>query len=299
METVTETEKGDINEIASKDNQQVKLACSLHEKKYRKEKNLILLEGVTLIKEVLKRKIKIHNLFYVKDSVLEEFKNNHPEERNFEIYKVSPEIMEKISTTDTPSPLVAISDKPNFADPLHHDEQLSLLKNENSEKQTGNLFIYGENIQDPGNLGSIIRTAFSAGVTAIYLSHDCADIFNPKTLRGSMGTMFCGPVIYKDLPEIKERLKTFSSENQTSYEIIGTSSYAETNYDEVNINKLKNIMLLIGNESKGLRDSSLQSCTMNVKIKLENNIESLNVLSATSIILFDLKNKLGINSQSK
>ncbi len=305
METVTPTEQEPIkedgltNEIASKDNQHVKLACSLHEKKYRKEKNLILFEGKTLIEEALKRKIKLQSLFYTKDTVLEEFKNDHPEELSFEIYKVSPEIMEKISTTDSSPPLVAISEKPNFVDPLHHDSQLSLLDNQSPERKTGNLFLYCESIQDPGNLGSIIRTAFSAGVEAVYLSHDCSDIFNAKTLRSSMGALFCGPVIYKDLSDIKNNLIAFSSANQTSYEIIGTSSYAETVFDEININKMKNLMLLVGNESKGLREESLKACTMNIRINLENDIESLNVLSATSIILFDLKNKLGINSPSK
>lgn len=299
METVTPTEKEEIkeekpelNEIVSKDNQHVKLACSLHEKKYRKEKNLILFEGKTLIEEALKRNIKIQTLFYFKDDVFEDFKKKHADKINFEAYKVSLEIMEKISTTDSAPPLIAISEKPSFTDPLHNDSQLKLLETLNSDKKVGNLFIYCENIQDPGNLGSIIRTAFSAGVEAVYLSHDCADVYNPKTLRSSMGTMFCGPVVYRDLSELKEQLKAFSSKNQTSYEIIGTSSYAETNFDEININKMKNLLLMVGNESKGLREESLKTCTMNIKINLENDIESLNVLSATSIILFDLKNKL-------
>jgi RNA methyltransferase, TrmH family len=285
------TEK-EQDEIVSKDNQYIKLACSLHEKKYRKEKNLILFEGQTLIEEAIKRKITIKTLFYSKESVLEDFKQEHPEELDFEILQISQELMEKISTTDSAPPLIAISEKPNFADPMHNDSQLNLLQQESPEKKTGNLFVYCENIQDPGNLGSIIRTSFSAGVEAVYLSHDCADIYNPKTLRSSMGTMFCGPVIYKDLSDIKENLKKFSSKNQTSYEIIGTSSYADTAYDEVNINKMKNLMLMVGNESKGLRDESIKACTMSIKIDLENDIESLNVLSATSIILFNLKNKL-------
>jgi len=289
---IEDQQEENLNEIVSKDNQHIKLACSLQEKKYRKETNLIIFEGRTLIDEAIKRKVKIKSLFYNKDSVLEEFNKDHPEKPEFEIYKISPELMEKISSTDSAPPLVAVSEKPYFADPLHTDSQLSLLEKSSSTKTTGNLFVYCENIQDPGNLGSIIRTAFAAGVETVYLSHDCADIFNPKTIRGSMGTIFCAPVIYKDLSDIKENLKAFSSLNKTSYEIIGTSSYAETSFDEININKLKNILLLVGNESKGLRDESLKACTMNVKINLENDIESLNVLSATSIILFDLKNKL-------
>ena len=293
METVTSTDKEELSEITSKDNQHVKLASSLHEKKYRKEKNLILFEGLIIIKEALKRKVKIQSLFYVKDSIWQDLQAEFPQiDPNIKAYKVSHEIMQKISTTDSAAPLVAISEKPDFSDPLHHDTQLSLLENQNKEKTTGNLFVYCENIQDPGNLGSIIRTAFSAGVEAVYLSHDCADIYNPKTLRSSMGTLFCGPVIYKDLSDIKENLKTFSSQNQTSYEIIATSSHAQNNFDEVNFNPMKNLLVLVGNESKGLRDESLKSSTMNLKINLANDIESLNVLSATSIILFDLKNKL-------
>ncbi len=280
-------------EITSKDNQHVKLACSLHEKKHRKEEGLILFEGKVLIEEALKRKLSIKKLFYSKDKHFEDLKDNFANElENIEVYKLSQELLEKISTTDSAPPLVAISEKPNFPDPVHSDEQLSLLDNSKTKNKTGNLFLYCENIQDPGNLGSIIRTAFSAGVEAVYLSHDCADIFNPKTLRSSMSSMFCGPVIYKDLGDLKNQLIDFSSKNQTSYEIIATSSHAEMNYDEININPMKNFVLLVGNESKGLREESLKACTMNIKINLENEIESLNVLAATSIILFGLKNKL-------
>jgi TrmH family RNA methyltransferase len=298
VETVQETnteisETNLTSEITSKDNQHVKLASSLHEKKYRKEKNLVLFEGKIIIEEALKRKVKLQTLFYNKESFINDLKENYAKElENCEILQLSPELMQKVSTTESAAPLVAISEKPNFADPLHNDSQLSLLESQSPDKKTGNLFIYCENIQDPGNLGSIIRTAFSAGVQAVYLSHDCADIYNPKTLRSSMGTMFCGPVIYKDLQDLKTNMKSFSSQNETSYEIIGTSSHAEVSFDEININPMKNFLLLVGNESKGLREESLKATTMNVRINLENDIESLNVLSATSVVLFELRRKL-------
>ena len=119
METVTATEKtevpqeNNVNEILSKDNQHVKLACSLHEKKYRKEKNLILFEGITIIKEAIKRKVKIQTLFFVKDSVKEEFETEITE-GNIQCFKVSHEVMQKIATTDSAPPLIAISEKLKF-----------------------------------------------------------------------------------------------------------------------------------------------------------------------------------------
>ena len=279
MDTLTQLP---FEEITSKDNQHIKLAASLHEKKYRKEHNLILFEGKTIIEEALKRNLEIESLFFQKEDIFNEIKTEFPS-KEFQAFKLNQELMQKIATTDSAPPLIAIFKKPQMPD-LLADAQL--------KNKTGNLFLYCENIQDPGNLGSIIRTAFSAGVEMIYLSPDCADIFNPKTIRSSMGTMFCGPIVYKELKDVKTSLVNFSSQNQTSYEILGTSSHAQRTYQEISVNNLKNFMLLVGNESKGLKKESLEACTMNIKIEMANNIESLNVLAATSIILFDLKNKV-------
>ena len=282
MEIVTEATNTGIVEIASKDNQHVKLACSLQEKKYRKEENLIIFEGKTLIEEAIKRKLEIQSIFFEKESNIENIFPN----TNINFFKVSQEILEKISSTKTAAPLIAIAKKPEMQDPLKNNNPSE------TNKSTGEIFLFCENLQDPGNLGSIIRTAYAAGVKAIYLSPDCADIFNPKTIRSSMGAIFCGPIIYQEFATLKENFKSFCSQQETSYEVIATSSYANSSFDEININKMKNFLLLVGNESKGLKEETIKASTINTKIPLLNNIESLNVLSATSIILFDLKNKL-------
>lgn len=256
-------------EITSKENQQIKFVQSLQEKKNRKEHKLIIVEGKTIILEALKRNFKIKKIFVKDLKILDDCRHLFFDS---ELYYVSEEIMRKIATTDTAPPILAVF------------EMLQI--EENFDKDFSNIFLFAEDIQDPGNLGSIIRTAFGAGVAAIYLSPNSADIFNTKTIRSSMGAIFAGSIQYLDLETLITKLKI---EFQASCEIIGTSPRADFDYHQIAIKANKNFLLLVGNETRGLSQSAMDQCTTLVKIPLNKNIESLNVLAATSIILFKFR----------
>jgi TrmH family RNA methyltransferase len=258
-----------IQVIGSKDNQYIRLAALLHQKKGREQEGLFLLEGKTLVQEALKKNLNIKFAFVTDTSTLSELDLPY----DIQSFEVNEDLMGKIATTDTPPPIVAIAELPVFGDALKGVEQK-------------NIFLYLENISDPGNLGSIIRTAFAAGVKSIYISPGSVDVFNPKALRSSMGTAFYGPIRYIGLPELIEKLKQHSS----SLEILGTCPRAETNYSDMKFSAFKNILLLVGNESHGLSDSAKALCTQLVQIPLANDVESLNILAATSVVLFGLKN---------
>jgi len=266
-----------IQEITSKDNQFIKLAHSLQQKKARKEEKLILLEGKTLVEEAIKKALKIKHVFIQEEKELESLSLDPA----VQVYKLDSELMARISTTDNPPPIVAIADTPKFPE---------------AKLTTNNLLLFCENVKDPGNLGSIIRTAFAAGVKNIYLSPGCVDIYNPKVIRSSMGSIFYGSIQYIDLKNLEPDLKQKSAEMGASLELMGTTPHTDSHYTEVQVNPLKNILLIIGNESQGMSEEAKGMCTRLVSIPLENGIESINVLAASSILLFAFSDKLKNNS---
>lgn len=260
-----------IQIIESKENQYIKLATLLHQKKGREQEGLLLLEGKTLVQEALKKGLNIKFAFVIDPATLAELDLPY----DIQSFQVNNDLMARIATTDNPPPIVAIATMPVLEDSLEGTEQ-------------GNIFLYLENIADPGNLGSIIRTAFASGVKTIYLSPGSVDVFNTKTLRSSMGTAFYGPIKYIALDELIKKLKS----NSKSLEILGTCPRAEINYSDIQFSPFKNILVLVGNESHGLSDSAKELCTQLVQIPLANDVESLNILAATSIVLFTLQSQM-------
>lgn len=278
-----------IQEITSPQNKFIKLAKSLNSSKGRKSSGLFLIEGHKVLQEALKRKIKLQYIFIAEtgfeDSLesisLKEYQRNENID-GIIINKTPDRILKQISTTDTPSRVIAIA------------KQSTSKQSNEQENQKVTFSLYCEDIQDPGNLGSMIRSAFAAGVKNIYLSKACADIHNPKTVRSSMGAIFAGS-IYSNASIITEGdCSLIKLENETrfsleNFQIIGSSSHTELNYKDLKLDKDKPILLMVGNEGKGLSEKSLQLCTSTVKIPMHNNIESLNALAATSVLLFHLR----------
>ncbi len=282
-----------LQEITSKENQFIKLANSLQQKKHRQEQGLILLEGKKLIQEALKKNLCFKHIFIKEKAILDEF-DPHAFD-NCEIYISNQELMEKISTTDTPPPIVAIVDYPESKDPLDcigTTTQQNLNLQQKQLQANKDLFLYCDTVRDPGNLGSIIRTAFAAGVKAIYISPESADIYNTKTLRSSMGAVFYGSINYINFNELINKFTPYLEQHKTSLEIIGTSPYATKNYNEISdLCPLKTVLVVIGNEAHGLSEEISKRCTELVKIPLANDIESINVLAASSVVLFDLASR--------
>jgi len=272
----------DIQTIVSKENQYIKLARFLHQRRGREEKNLFLLEGKTLVEEAHKKNIKILYLF-IRD--LESLKEI-PRQINTQVFELPEDLMARIATTESPPPVIAIAEMPKFEDPL---EQLNLLSEETEIKKTTNTYLYCENISDPGNLGSIIRTAFAAGIKSIYLSPGSVDVFNTKVIRASVGTAFYGPIKYLGLEELKAKIQNQSREKAMSLEIVGTCPRSDKAYQDLQFSPFKDVLILIGNETRGLSEEAKELCTQLVSIPLENGVESLNILAATSVILFGLR----------
>lgn len=252
--------------ITSKDNKSIKLAKKLHTKKERKENNLFLVEGEKLIKEAISSGININSVFYTEGKEI-----NFNLNKGIPLYEIPEHFMEYISTTDSPPPFLAIAEIP-------------LL----NKRDTDNSFfiLIVNNIQDPGNFGTIIRSSEATGVDFIIASKGTVDVFNPKTVRASMGSVFRLPVLYEENIE-----KFFSYLKQKNWQIVLTSPYAEKDYYLADYTV--KTALVIGNEGQGLNKEFLENYT-GVKIPMLGNVESLNTSIAASIILYEIMRQKNI-----
>ena len=142
------------------------------------------------------------------------------------------------------------------------------------------LFLALEDIQDPGNLGTIIRTAEGAGITGIIMSDDCVDVYNPKTIRSTMGSVYRMPFLYvHDLPEIILALQAKGVCIFAAH-LEGSSAYDEADY-------CRKCAFLIGNEGNGLRAEVAACADQYIKIPMCGQVESLNAAVAASVVMFE------------
>lgn len=234
------------------DNKKIKDIKKLNAKKYRDETNSFLVEGEHLVLEAYKKNI-------IKELILEE---NTKLDINVPTSYVSYNVLKYISELDTPQKIMAICNK---------KEELNKL---------GKKILILENIQDPGNLGTIIRSAVAFNIDTIVLSDDTVDLYNSKVIRASQGMLFHINIIRKDLYKFILSLK------DNDYNIIGTNVI---NGKEVNnIEKHDKIAIIMGNEGNGIKNDICSLCDDFIYIDMNNNCESLNVAVATSIILYEL-----------
>ena len=138
-----------------------------------------------------------------------------------------------------------------------------------------------DNLQDPGNLGTIFRTAEAAGVTGIIMSRDCVDIYNPKTIRSTMGALYRMPFLYVD--DLKETIHTLKEQNIKSYaaHLDGKNTYDKEDYRQ-------GTAFLIGNEGNGLREEIAQCADTWIRIPMCGQVESLNAAVAATVLMFEV-----------
>lgn len=237
--------------IQSKTNPKVKFAAFLNEKRYRLENQMFLIEGAKMLEMGLKAKL-VNTIFTTK-----ELKNI---DSAVKIYIVTEEIIEKISNEKNPEGIVAVCDFPKW----------------NKDYSKLNKIIYLDNINDPGNMGTIIRTALAFEYDAVVLSKNCVDVFNSKVVTASRGGIFIMPIFIEDLDAFKEKniIVSALSENAVSLN---------------QVEKSDNFVLVLGNEAHGVSENSLALANQIVKIDISEKIDSLNVAIAGGILMNYLK----------
>ncbi len=229
--------------IESLSNAKVKNWNKLKEKKYRDEAGLFLIEGDHLIKEALKKQMVVSTI-----GLNETYD-----------YTVNPEILKKLSSQKSGA------------------KEIAVVKKIEEKKVEGDKILILDNIQDPGNLGTIIRSAVAFNISTIILSDDCVDLYNDKVIRSSEGMIFNINIVRKKLIEIIPKLK----EN-------GYTIYATTVNGNGYFENDSKIALVIGNEGNGIKEDILNLCDKNITIKMNKECESLNAGVAASILMYEL-----------
>lgn len=240
--------------ITSVNNDLIKETVKLKEKKYRDLTNTFLIEGLHLVNEAINNNL-IKVIF-----VLEDFSFD----TNFKKIIVSREVMKKLSDNPSLPKIMAIVEK-------------------KKEESIGNKVVILDRVQDPGNLGTIIRSATAFNFDTIILSNDSVDLYNSKVVRSTQGMLFNINILRRD---IKEEITNLKSKN---YLILGTDVYNGSDVSKYTVNK--KFALVLGNEGTGVSEEVKSLCDDNLYIKMNSNCESLNVSVAASILMYELGSK--------
>lgn len=254
--------------ISSTSNGQIKNIIQLQKKpKSRMEQGAFVIEGIKMFEESLEYGIIIKA--YVMESFYEEMNTKTPEYfQNFSYEVVTNAVFKEISETLTPQGILAIVKMPTYS----LDSILS--------KEDANLILL-EDIRDPGNLGTIVRTAEGAGFTGIILSKSSVDMYNPKVIRSTMGAIYRMPFVYTE-----DFLAAINQVKASNIPIYAAHLLGESYYDEIQYEK--KCAILIGNEANGLTDACAQKASQYVKIPMAGKVESLNAAIAASIFMYEI-----------
>lgn len=252
--------------ITSKDNEIIKNIKKLKEKKYRDEKKEYIIEGIKLIKEAIEENAKIKTII-----ICEECLKGETIEQNllyhiakFNCIYVNEKVFTSITDVKNPQGMLAIIEKENEEDNINFDQDV--------------IFVL-DGIQDPGNLGTILRTIDSAGLSQIIVSKDTVDAYNPKVVRSTMGAIFRVKVI-----ESQDLIKTIKNIKRHKYDVIVTA--LDTNQNIYDMDYTKKI-IVIGNEANGVSKEIMEMADIKAKIPMLGKTESLNAAVATSVIAYE------------
>lgn len=250
--------------IRSKDNSILKEIKKLHKKKFRNETERFLVEGFRFVEEALISSFHVPYIF-VSEGIKDKYVNSEIEkmlQEDTEVYLVSDNIFKDLCETITPQGILAV------------------VKNKKIEFQDQEgFYILVDRVQDPGNMGTIIRTAHASGALGIITTKGTVDIYNDKTLRSTMGSIFNIPIIEDMDLELLNNLKA------KGFKLIVSSLDTDNNFYDIN---LKNkVIIAVGNEGNGISDEIFDLGDEKVKIPMPGGAESLNVAVSAAIMMYE------------
>lgn len=249
--------------ITSKENETIKHIKSLNQKKYRDEYGEYFIEGVKMVQEAIDEKMPIRKII-----LCEELLPQKIDTQNYEVEYVDQKVFTAITDTVSPQGILAVMAKQEKV--IFSDEP--------------NIIFALDDVQDPGNVGTIIRTLDCAGIHDVMVSEKSADVYNPKVVRSTMGAIFRVSV-----HEATNLIDALHKKQQTGYQIIVTSLDATSYYDTLNFET--KAIIVIGNESKGVRPEIQQMADIKTKIPMLGKTESLNASVAASLMAYEYVRK--------
>lgn len=252
--------------ISSKENSFVKHVKKLKDKKYRDISGEYIIEGINLVKEAIQEKANIKQFVLCDDC---EKNESIPKELMYEIAKyecvyVTEKIFKYLSKVQEPQGIIAIIGKEGKDTNIDYSEDIIVAL---------------DNVQDPGNLGTILRTVDSIGLTQILVSKGTADSYNPKVVRSTMGAIFRVKII-----ECDDLAKTLKEIKKQKFKIVVSSLQTNNSIYDINYNKK---VIVIGNEANGVEKEIQEMADEKIKIPMLGKTESLNASVATGIILYE------------
>ena len=242
--------------ITSKDNEIIKNIKKLKEKKYRLDSYIV--EGIKMVKEAISENQEIALI-----AIREDFKIDF-DTKNIKTVTISNKIFNDISDVKTPQGILAV-----------------IKKNQNNQIETNSNYILAlDSLQDPGNMGTIIRTADSANINQIIINKTTVDPYSPKVIRSTMGAIYRTNII--EVEDLKATLKEMQS---NGFQIITTDLKATQSIYDINYNN--KTVVVIGNEANGVSQEILQTADKKVIIPMLGKTESLNASIAASIMIYE------------
>ena len=242
--------------ITSKDNEIIKNLKKLKEKKYRLDSYIV--EGIKMVKEAINENQEIALI-----AIREDFKIDF-DTKNIKTVTISNKIFNDISDVKTPQGILAV-----------------IKKNQNNQIETNQEYILAlDSLQDPGNMGTIIRTADSANINQIIINKTTVDPYSPKVIRSTMGAIYRTNII-----EVEDLKATLKEMKLKGFQIITTDLKATQSIYDINYNN--KTVVVIGNEANGVSQEILQTADKKVIIPMLGKTESLNASIAASIMIYE------------
>ncbi len=252
-------------QITSASNERIKHARRVRD---GREPGLIFIEGLRLAEEALRSKLPLEAAFLVeRDEPRHLALRRALGELNVPCFETTPELLATLSDTVQTQGVILIASRPVFS--------LNDLFS-----PSGSLFLGLDRIQDPGNMGTLIRTAEASGVSGIIALGGSVDVFSPKVLRSSMGSAFRLPVITHVEPATLQAARDLHA-----FQIVAAAGDGELDYTDYDWTQPT--LLLLGNEGRGVEAELMRQCDVRLKIPMANQVESLNVATAGAVMLFE------------
>ncbi len=255
-----------MQRISSKDNSLIKHIKKLKEKKYRQQYGEYVVEGLKLIKEAINENAKISKIIICESEDNTEMIENHLryEIARFDCVLVPHNIFKTLSDVETPQGIMAIIEKSHASKKIDFNTDIIVAL---------------DDVQDPGNLGTILRTIDSIGLKQVLVSKNTVDCYNSKVIRSTMGAIFRVNVI-----ECDDLCNTLTLTKNNGFKIMVTSLKAKKSIYDV---KYKKKVIVVGNEANGVSESVIKLADEKLIIPMRGKTESLNVAVATGVILYE------------
>ena len=261
--------------ITSRQNRDIVEAAKLSDKRAREESELFKLDGIKLAREAAEKGVQIERVFLREDVVSRALRELSALPEDTRATVVSKSVFEKLSDEKSPEGIICIA--------KHLDNLKKIVKiNKGDSAFSGDRrLFFAESIRDPGNLGTLIRSANALGCEMMMISADCADLYNPRTVRAAMGALFC-----LDIVIVENTAEAISALRANGRRVFAAA--LDKNAQKLGSFELrKNDCFIVGNEGHGLTREAIEACTGSVFIPMKEGAESLNAAAAAAVILWE------------